>query len=313
MEIGGYFELEQYQGDEYHKDCLKLNTARNCLKYLIEARQVKKLWISRWNCSAVLDTCRDSGIELGYFDLDDEFIPIMPAEYKPEDYVYVVNYYGQLPEVHFEHMILDNVQAFFQRPSPGIDTIYTCRKYFGVTDGAYLYTNARLNRELKQDASYQRIEYLAGRFEKSASEFYSCYQDNEERLDSLPLMRMSAFTENILRSIDYEYVKKRREENFAYLDERLNKYNLLKVSCTVGPFAYPLQVNDGPKMRRKLQSEKIYVAKLWPNLSDGRAGKLADNILPIPCDQRYGNEQMKWIVHKISELIELEDDKEIQY
>ncbi len=313
MEIGGYLEFERYHGDEYHKNCLKINTARNCLKYLIEARQIRKLWISRWNCSAVLDTCRDSGIELGYFDLDEEFKPILPSEYKPEDYVYVVNYYGQLPEVHYEHMIIDNVQAFFQRPSPGIDTIYTCRKFFGVTDGAYLYTDARIGRELEQDVSHPRVEYLAGRFEKSASEFFLAYQDNEERLDSLPLMKMSAFTENILKSIDYEFVRRRREENFTYLSDRLKQYNLLNVNCPVGPFVYPLLVKNGQKIRKRFQSEKIYIAKLWPNVIEGKEGELSDNILPIPCDQRYGKGQMKWMVNRISEMIELEENNEKQY
>ncbi len=303
MEIGGFLEFERYHGAEYHNDCLKINTARNCLKYLIEKRQIKKLWISRWNCSAVLDTCRESGIQIGFFDLDDEFKPILPAEYRPIDYVYVVNYYGQLPEIHYEHMIMDNVQAFFQRPSPRIDTIYTCRKYFGVTDGAYLYTDARLDRELEQDLSYRRIEYLVGRYERSASEFFSAYQDNEKYLDSLPLMKMSAYTENILRSIDYEYVKKRREENFAYLNDRLKKHNLLNISTTVGPFAYPLYVEHGNALRKRLQFEKIYIAKLWPNITEGRERELADNILPIPCDQRYGQKEMDLICKEIIQFL----------
>lgn len=299
MEIGGYLEFERYQGEEYHTGCLKLNTARNCLKYLIEARNINKLWLSRWNCSAVLDTCENSGIEIGYFDLDSNLKPVMPPDYKSSDYVYVVNYYGQVSEVHFEHMILDNVQAFFQKPIDGVDTIYTCRKYFGVTDGAYLYTDARIERELKQDLSWRRVEYLVGRFEKSGSECYTSYQSNEELLDFLPLERMSALTENILKSIDYERVIKQREDNFSYLHEKLSRYNLLHISSPVGPFAYPLMVEDGRELRKHLQSKKIYVAKLWPNLREGSEGELAENILPIPCDQRYSEHEMKIIVKAI--------------
>lgn len=41
-------------------------------------------------------------------------------------------------------IILDNTQSFFQKPISGIDTIYSCRKYFGVPDGAYLSTNILL-------------------------------------------------------------------------------------------------------------------------------------------------------------------------
>lgn len=303
MEIGGYLEFERYHGEEYHKGCLKLNTARNCLRYLIEARGVKKLWLSRWNCSAVLDTCKDSRIEIGFFDLDAELKPVIPLDYKSSDYVYVVNYYGQVSDVHFEHMILDNVQAFFQMPMNGVDTIYTCRKYFGVTDGAYLYTDSRIRKELEFDYSWKRIEYLAGRLEKTGSEFYSYYQTNEELLDSLPLQHMSVFTENILKGIDYESVKKKREDNFEFLHEKLGSFNQLKISLPIGPFAYPFMVADGRELRRYLQDKKIYVAKLWPNVQQGREGKLAENILPIPCDQRYSTLEMKIIVEAISTFL----------
>lgn len=295
MEIGGYLEFERYSGLEYHTGCLKLNTARNCIKYLIEARSIKKLWISRWNCSAVLDTCINSGIEIAFYELDSAFRPILPKDYKSDDYIYVVNYYGQVSDILYEHMILDNVQAFFQKPVSGMDTIYTCRKFFGVTDGAYLYTDSSLNRELEQDKSHPRIEYLAGRFEDNASDFYSLYQENEERLDSLPLMRMSAFTENILRSINYQLVRTKREENFKFLSNALERYNQLNLCCPVGPFAYPFLCDKGEDIRRRLQAEKIYVAKLWPNVTGGMEGKLAANLLPIPCDQRYVPSDLKRI------------------
>ena len=229
----------------------------------------------------------------------------MPPDYEPSDYVYVVNYYGQVFDVRFEHIIMDNVQAYFQTPIDGVDTIYTCRKYFGVTDGAYLYTDSRIDRELERDISWGRIEYLAGRLEKSGSEFYSSYQSNEELLNSLPLKRMSAFTENILKSIDYECVIKQRENNFRYLHERLGKINLFQISIPTGPFAYPFMVADGGKLRRYLQSKKIYVAKLWPNVQQGKEGELAEIVVPIPCDQRYSEKEMKMIITQILKLVKL--------
>ena len=41
-EIGGYIELEHYQGNEYHKG-IALNSGRNCLRYLIKAKKIQKL------------------------------------------------------------------------------------------------------------------------------------------------------------------------------------------------------------------------------------------------------------------------------
>lgn len=304
MEIGGFFEFERYYGQEYHTECLKLNTARNCIKYLIEARQIRKMWISRLNCSAVLNTCVDSGIEIAYYDLDSNFTPIMPKEYDSNDYVYIVNYYGQLTKIQYNNVILDNVQAFFQKPISGMDTIYTCRKFFGVTDGAYLYTNSRIKRKLQRDKSYPRLEYLVGRFEENASRFFGLYQENEERLGSLPLLRMSSFTENILRSIDYDRVKQRREENYKLLADALEKYNKLKPSNPIGPFAYPFLCENGDYIRKRLHAEKIYIAKLWPNVTHGYEGRIASNLLPITCDQRYDRHDLNRICNIIKRIID---------
>ena len=304
MEIGGYLEFERYDGNEYHTNCLKLNTARNCLEYLIEARKIRKLWISRWNCSAVFDTCRKNGVELFYFDLDDHLKPVLPDTYIPGDFIYVVNYYGQLQGYQRENMILDNVQAFFQHPENNTDTIYTCRKFFGVSDGAYLYTNCTIDRELKQDESTDRIHYLAGRIERSGSDYYEEYQKNELLLDKLPLMAMSGFTENILRSINYEKVKKQREENFVFLHEKLGSANKMDVVCPEGPFAYPLRVKDGDHIRSILQKKKIYIAKLWPNVQDPIEKTYADDILPLPCDQRYSTEQMRVLCNEVIKCLD---------
>ena len=43
-----------------------------------------------------------------------------------------------------KNVIIDNVQAYFQRPIEGFDTLYSCRKYFGVPDGAVLYTDLEI-------------------------------------------------------------------------------------------------------------------------------------------------------------------------
>ena len=66
----------------------------------------------------------------------------------------------------YKRIILDYSQAYFQRTILGIDTIYSCRKYFGVSDGVVLYTDCRINRKFKKDISYNRILPILGRFEK---------------------------------------------------------------------------------------------------------------------------------------------------
>ena len=69
-------------------------------------------------------------------------------------------------------------------------------------------------------------------------------------------------------------------------------------------FAYPLWVEDGVELRQRLIDERIYVPILWPNIlremdSSALEYDFAQNILPLPCDQRYGIDEMRRICEVI--------------
>lgn len=194
-----------------------------------------------------------------------------------------------------------NAQAYFQEPIDGFETLYTCRKFFGVPDGAVLYTDKQI--EINEvDQSYTRMHFLLGRYEKTAGEFYQEYVDNNHLFKDEPIKRMSRLTENLLHGLDYELVKTRRTENFAYLHEQFKAVNQLKLICPSGAFMYPLYLPNGAEIRKKLQAHKIFIPTLWPavfNICD--EGELeynmAKNILPIPVDQRYTIDDMNYIVN----------------
>ena len=123
----------------------------------------------------------------------------------------------------YGRIILDNTHAFFQKPLDGVDTIYSCRKFFGVPDGAYLSTDTVLNEELEIDVSKDRMVHILGRFEGNASDYYNDFKENDASFKLEPLKYMSKLTRNILGAIDYEKVKRTRNENYAYLADRLDK------------------------------------------------------------------------------------------
>lgn len=200
------------------------------------------------------------------------------------------------------------MQAYFDAPVPGVDTIYTCRKFFGVPDGAFLYTDARLQEALAQDVSFGRMTHILGRYDTCASEHYERYTQNERNLETIPLRHMSRLTENLLRGIDYDRVKAKRTENYAYLAARLSGINCLTLHQTLGAFAYPLWLSNGAAVRQRLIAEKIYVPTLWPNVlseqpESSLAYRLAANLLPLPCDQRYGEAEMRFICEQVLEVV----------
>ena len=70
---------------------------------------------------------------------------------------------------------------------------------------------------------------MLGRYERSANEFYSEYNANNQFFVKEPIKRISKLTWNLLHAIDYDAVKTRRTENFEYVHERLGNINKLKL------------------------------------------------------------------------------------
>lgn len=298
-------------GSEFHEQGIALNSGRNCLRYLIRARKIKKIWLPKLLCSAISDTCLEENVEISYYSVDNNLHPVLTEIRNREDWVYLINFYGQCSSdeivsysKEYKNLIIDNVQAFYTKPIEGLDTIYTCRKFFGVPDGGYLYTDCTLSGILQKDESYDRLIFLAGRLERSANEFYSEYRENEQRIDELPLRKMSMVTQDLLRGIDYEQIKKDRERNFRYLHEQLKAFNQLELCLPDGPYMYPLLVKNGVEIRKSLQGKKIYIPTLWPNVLESLTHEeteyaLAKNILPLPCDQRYDLNDMQYLVKEV--------------
>ena len=317
-EIGGYIEIEYNHGEMLHKNAIHLNCGRRAYSYLIKSRGIKKAWLPKFTCSSVIESFYAGECDVKFYSINSEFIPQIDGIHK-EDWVVLINYYGQISNekirkiasVH-PKLIIDNAQAYYQMPINDLDTIYTCRKYFGVSDGAILYTSKPLDGEkLEVDESFERMFFLMGRFERNADEFYEMYAKNNSIFSSEPVKAMSKLTENILHGIDYDFVKCRRTENFKYLDERLKDINKLRLFIPQGPFMYPLYVEKGKIIRKILQSRKIYIPILWPDVfslckENSKEYDMAANILPIPVDQRYGLEDMKYIVTEILKLVNLD-------
>ena len=312
-EIGGYMELERFGGKLLHEGALALNSGRACLAYLIEQRSIRKLALPRFLCHVVRDVCLDRGVAIRTYPIGPDLLPV-DTDCAEDEWLYVVNYYGQLPEESLRslagrcpRLIIDNAQAYFTPALEGVDTIYTCRKFFGVADGAFLYTDAP-HAALERDESFDRMDFVLGRFERPAGAFYAAASANNSRPSFAAPKRMSALTENLLRGIDYEAVKARRTENFSCLHQALGPMNRLDLRPTQGAYAYPRMLEEAPHLRAELIRRKIFVPTLWPNvLSEQAEGSweytLASHILPLPCDQRYDTNDMKTVIQAVTEIL----------
>jgi hypothetical protein len=241
-------------------------------------------------------------IDFEFYFLDDNFYPKDVKIGKNEALLYV-NYFGimnfQVSKLasSIRNLIIDNSQAFYEKPFKGVDTFYSPRKFFGLPDGGFAYTDKKLKINLAIDNSLGRISHLLARIEDGAGAGYSLFQQNEKSLDNLPLRRMSKLTDKLLRNICFEAVRNKRVLNFNLLHKALRNKNELTPILEKGtfncPMVYPFLKNGNNSLREKLVSKKIYVAKYWPNVIiwlgevQCRESYLQDNLIAMPCDQRY--------------------------
>jgi len=312
-EIGGYFGLEPLISREYYPDLIALNNARNALVYLLKARSIRKLYIPYFLCDSVSKVCDREGCPYEYYHIGRDFLPVFEKTPADGEFLYVVNFYGQISDEKitelkrlYKNVIFDNVQAFFQRPVAGIDTVYSCRKFFGVPDGGYLSSDARLDELIPKDTSKDRMKHILGRFEGSAGEYYADFKANDHSFVELELREMSALTHNILGAIDYDRVREEREVNYRTLESALGTVNHLSLTAPVGPYCYPFYCENGMAVKQRLAEKKIFVATLWPNvleLNGSIEKEYAENILPLPCDQRYTEEDMLFVADEIIKCI----------
>lgn len=307
MEIGGYLELDSfYDRQMLYEEGIKLNCGRNCLAYLIKANNIKKILMPYLNCDAIFKTCSKYGVSIRFYHISEDFKPLI-SEVAEDEWLYVVNYYGQLSREYlleltkrYQKIIFDFAQSYFEMPIPNIGTLYTCRKFFGVPDGAILFTNKLLDENLPRDESFERIHFVLGRYERSAGEFYQEASENNNIFHNEPIKTMSRLTENILHAVDYESIKRKRTQNYNYLFSELNAINRLKLKKIEGAYAYPLLIENGASIRKKLIKQKLFIPTLWPNVLDSMDKntlefEYSNNILPIPVDQRYGLKEMQFI------------------
>ena len=318
-EIGGYLEFENLGSREYHPGCLKLNLGRCAITWFLSQVGCRRLYLPWFICASVTNAVRDAGIELIRYSMRPDFRPEtseLPETLESDAWLFIDNAYGQLTNAElsafkerYDRVLVDNTHAFFQKPAEGVATLYSVRKFLGVTDGAYLYPDREIAEPELQDFSHDRFSHILGRYEKDAGTFYKQMLDNAHGYEGAAPARMSRLTENMLGGLDYDRIAKTRMSNYLALDARLANCNELVLSHNLripdtGPFVYPMLVKNGPALRKKLAAQKIFVPTYWSDLiTDAPKGSVeqryAADILALPCDQRYDKEDMEVVADAV--------------
>jgi len=308
--IGGYFELELRKGEEYHKNAIRLNTGRNALELILKVGHYSKVYIPYYICDVILEPFHKLKIDYEFYSIDENFEPLFNYNtIKGNEGFLYTNYFGLKDlfisklSVNYKNLIIDNSQAFYALPEPGIPTFYSCRKFFGVPDGAYLYLEGGSEFDFPQDYSSERFKHLLKRIEFNAETGYDDFKTNENNLIGQPIKLMSILTQALLCNIDYAKAIKTRKQNFQFLHSHLLETNELKLSENHDfvPMVFPYLSSRGKNLKQKLKQNGVFAATYWPNVfkwtkPEDKEYRYADQIVNLPIDQRYSGIELLGIV-----------------
>jgi hypothetical protein len=317
--IGGFFELELSRTQaSWHADAIALSTGRACLAAILRQVRPRTVRMPFYLCDTLLSPVLEAGIKLEFYHLDTQFRPVRLRAPGPEELVVAINYFGlqtaiirRLAARFGERLVVDYAQAFFEKPAPDHWGIYSARKFFGVPDGAYLYSAQTMDIRPLRNRAFD-IRHLVSRLVGRQQTGYRQSQHFEQKTDGR-IRRMSILSERLLSTIDYTEARRRRRANYLFLHRKLAKHNLFDARLPAGatPFCYPLLL-DRPVDRCLLARHRLYVPTLWEDVWRRRAPgfaterKLARNLLPLPIDHRYGLDHMEDALERLQKVVNLE-------
>lgn len=307
MNIGGYFGLEiGKKRNDWLLDKSLFNSGRSACLYYLKHYKITELWIPYYICGDFVEYLKSNNISVNFYKIDDNFE--ITSKITIDSNLLYVNYLGikdayidKLTKV-YKNLIVDNSQALFNNPIKSeIPTFYSPRKFIGVPDGGVLFSDIK-NIDLPEYYSYENCAHLLKQYDLDVESGYSDFRKNEENIMNSPMSKMSNLSKIIIDSLDLDYIKDVRIANFKHLRTYLWKYNRLNLEKIESTYTYPLMVDNGPELRKYLIENKVFTPTLWSDQLDkvyGVEQKFIENIVHLPIDQRYGEDEMLEIVKLI--------------
>lgn len=242
-------------------ELIKLNTARNALKYIIKAFDIKELYIPYYICPALRIAVNKENCKIINYHIDENFLPM--CEFPNDAYVLYPDYFGVCSDIvedlskKYKNLIVDNAHSFFSEPK-GIASFNSFRKFFpALRNGACLYTKKTLNDDIKIDDFSYEAKILS----------YKEICINESRLNNQPIKFASKSTLDALSSIDFDFERIRRRKMFEFFNSYFCGDFQLKKNQV--PMAYPYiskNADDASKIVDGLSKHNINVYRYWNNL-----------------------------------------------
>ena len=310
-------------------DLLFVN-ARSGIAHVVRALGSENVWLPSYLCDALL-----FGVGLAkprFYPVDDDFrLPDRAAleEVREGDLVVVIDYFGfphddEAATIARERgaCVLEDASQALLTGGTGASadfTVFSPRKFLGVPDGGIL--RIREDRELSPSslapppadwwlkavaANVMRRDFDRGH---GTRDWFPLGQE-VEREAPFGEFSMSELSRGLLGSaFDYDEIARKRRENYAHLTDSLGPLaHLEALPPEVVPIGFPIVVDERDRVRDALFADEIYPMVHWelggfvPE-EFRESHSLSTRMLTLPCDQRYGPDDMSRIAARVTKAL----------
>ena len=294
-------------------------------------------------CHSMVDPFENAGWEVEYYRLNEDltvdldYLTNLLVTIRPKAAL-TMNFYGSASTVNavaiikngfpecvciedFSHCTFSFADIFNTQVDYYVTSI---RKSVGVCDGSVIISKAPLDESVVEDEETEfmtarrdcqklKAEYTFTHDAARKNIFFPELRRQEGRLDAFEgVHRISKTGKEMLAVLNGEYIRYARQKNMAHILDLLKG----KVESVPGiercidgaPFSLPILVKNRDEMQQKLAKRGVYAPVLWPICDEARAvcpvsARMADEMLSIPMDQRYGYDDIEDIANIIMETV----------
>lgn len=260
---------------------IKLNLARNCLRYIIRLYDIKEIYIPHYCCNTIWHAINLENCKIKFYHIGKDFLPA--GDFPKNSFILYINYFGLCDEnctllaEKYPNIIIDNTQAFYSEIK-GFASFNSLRKFFKVQNGAYLYTNNIC--ELSFEIDNLNLPPV------SMQEDYQKFLQNELLLDKENIKLISTLVEKYMDKINFDEDKKIRLSLFDKYHTVLKDFNMIKLTPANGeiPYCYPFS-SDNNEILTKLNNINIPLLHLWKEFpKDFSEYEFLNNTVALPLD-----------------------------
>ncbi len=307
---------------------LLFHNQRSALLHLLaEKARTKKVAMPAFMCPAVPQALASAGYEPVYFPIDAALRPDPSALWRlpPACAAILPGYFGRPADRSSVAVVRERsdilwMEDYAQSPFPSAIALtpyqlYSPRKICAVPDGGVLAVSGQPLAPAAQrpflDSDFMRPALDRGEdpFAVNNAVWYARFQEKEAAGLVGPDLPISRLSEALLGRFDGERLMQGRRRNYRQLYDALGDRIVDAFESDGGspswlPFAFPIVVPDAAEASRALARRSIFAPRYWPALPEtARPGAvecvLRDQLICLPCDQRYGELEMERIIEAV--------------